>query len=209
MGRVARAAFQTGFLPEPQGQFSIVMNMNLSELLVQNRSSIVKKWCDLVLETYPEQSQNFLRKQKDQFANPVGRTIFEGIESIYDQLVGEGDANKISLFLDNIIRVRAIQEFSPSQAVGFIFGLKRIIKDKLEREIQQNGISEEWGAFEPKIDTLALLCFDIYTKCRQEIFNIRVNEVRNQSHRLLKMAGLAYELPETEGDLKDGDANSQ
>jgi len=183
--------------------------MDLSDLLAQKRSPVVKQWCDLILETYPAQSQNFLRTQKDRFANPVGQTIFEGIESIYDELVGAADANKISLFLDNIIRVRAIQEFSPSQAIGFIFGLKKIIRDELGSEIQQNGISEEWGAFESRIDSLALLCFDIYTKCRQEIFDIRVNEVRNQSSRLLKMAGLVYEIPDseqhTDGDLKDGD----
>jgi len=181
--------------------------MNLSELLAQNRSSIVKKWCDLVLDTYPKQSRNFLSKQKDRFANPVGRSIFEGIESVYDELVDEADADKITLFLDNIIRVRAIQEFSPSQAVGFIFGLKKVIKDELESEIRQEGISEEWAAFDSRIDSLALLCFDVYTKCRQEIFDIRVNEVKNQSSRLLKMAGLAYEIPATEqceeGDLKE------
>lgn len=182
--------------------------MNLPDLLSQKRSSLVKKWCDLILQTYPEQSQNFLRKQKDQFANPVGRSIFEGIESIFDELVGEADAKKISLFLDNIIRVRAVQEFSPSQAVGFIFGLKKIIKDELKSEIREEGISEECAAFDSRIDSLALLCFDIYTECRQEIFNIRVNEVRNQSHRLLKMAGLAYELPETEGDVKEDNVNN-
>ena len=181
--------------------------MDLSDLLAEKKSPVLEKWCHLILEVYPKEGQRFFSKQKDQFANPVGRTVFEGAESIYDELLGEADSDKISLFLDNIIRVRAIQEFSPSQAIGFIFGLKKIIKDKLESEIRQEGISEEWVAFDSRIDSLALLCFDIYTKCRQEIFDIRVNEVRNQSHRLLKMAGLAYELPETEqcqeGDLKE------
>ena len=178
--------------------------MKLADLLTEKRSPIVKKWSDLILQTYPEQSRKFLRKQKDQFANPVGRTIFEGIESIFDELVGEADANKISLFLDNIVRVRAIQDFSPSRAVGFVFGLKEIIKDELESEIRQEGISEEWAAFDSRIDSLALLCFDIYTECRQKIFDIRVNEVRNQSARLLKMAGLVYEIPDT-GQCEEGD----
>lgn len=203
MGRRARATFQTGSFRNLEDY----PTMNLADLLAQKRSPIVKKWCDLILETYPEQSRKFLRKQKDRFANPVGRTIFEGIESIFDELVGEADAKKISLFLDNIVRVRAIQDFSPSRAVGFVFGLKKIIKDELESEIRQEAISEEWAAFESRIDSLALLCFDIYTECRQKIFDIRVNEVRNQSARLLKMAGLVYEIPDTEqreeGDLAE------
>lgn len=170
--------------------------MKLSDLLTEKRSPIVKKWRDLILQTYPEQSQSFLKKQKDRFANPVGRTMFEGIESIYDELVGEADSDKLSLFFDNIVRVRAVQEFTPSKAVGFVFGLKAIIREQLAREILQSGISEEWAAFERRIDGLALLCFDVYSECRQKISDIRVNELRNQSHRLLKMAGLAYELPE-------------
>jgi len=186
--------------------------MKLADLLTQKRSPIVKKWCDLILQTYPEQSQSFLRKQKDQFANPVGRAISEGIESIYDELVGEADANKLSLFLDDIVRVRAIQEFSPSRAVGFVFGLKKIIRDELASEIRQEGFSDEWAAFESQIDSLALLCFDIYTECRQKISDIRVNEVRNQSARLLKMAGLVYEIPDTEqcqeGDLKEDEVTN-
>ncbi len=181
--------------------------MSLKNLLLQKRSPIVKKWCDVVLCTYPEQSRTFLKKQKDRFANPVGRTIFEGIESIYDELLQEADADKISLFLDNIVRVRAVQDFSPSRAVGFIFGLKKVIRQELGSEILKEGLAEEWAAFESKIDGLALLCFDIYTACRQKISDIRVDEVRRRSSKLLKMAGLLYEVPEEEGDLKEDNVN--
>jgi hypothetical protein len=188
--------------------------MDLKSLLQEKKTSIVKKWCDVVLSTYPEQSQKFLRKQKDAIANPVGRSIVEGIESVYDELVDEADSRKISGLLDDIVRVRAVQDFSPSRAVGFIFGLKQIIKEELAKEILQNGISEEWAAFETRLDGLALLCFDVYSECRQKLFDIRVNEIRNQSHRLLKMAGLAYELPEDYespgggGELKEDEASN-
>ena len=182
--------------------------MSLKNLLLQKRSPIVKKWCDVILCTYPEQSRTFLKKQKDRFANPVGRTIFEGIESIYDELLQEADADKISLFLDNIVRVRAVQDFSPSQAVGFVFGLKKVIREELKSEILKEGISEEWAAFESRIDGLALLCFDIYTACRQKISDIRVDEVRRRSSKLLKMAGLLYEVSEEEGDLKEDNVNN-
>jgi len=182
--------------------------MDLSDLLAEKKSPVVEKWCDLILEVYPEEGRRFFGKQKDQFANPVGRTIFEGAESIYDELLGEANSERISLFLDNIIRVRAIQDFSPSQATGFIFGLKKIIGEELGDQLQQEGISEEWAAFNSRIDGLALMCFDIYTECRQKVFDIRVKELRNQSHKLLKMAGLAYELPENEGTLKEDNANN-
>ena len=156
-----------------------------------------------------------MRKQKDQFANPVGHTISEGMDSIFDELVHEADSEKISLFLDNIIRVRAVQDFTPSQAVSFIFGLKKVIREELESEILKEGISEELEAFDCRIDGLALLCFDIYTQCRQRLSDIRVKEVRTRSERLLQMAGLAYELPEDYdqpgkgGDLEESQVNNK
>jgi hypothetical protein len=182
--------------------------MDLSDLLAEKKSPVLQKWCDLILEAYPEEGRRFFRKQKDQFGNPVGHTIFQGAESIYDELLGEADSDKISAFLDSIIRVRAIQDLPPSQATAFVLGLKKIIRDELGERLQQEGMSEQWAAFRSRIDGMALMCFDIYTECRQRIFDIRVKELRNQSHKLLKMAGLAYELPEKEGTLKEDDANN-
>lgn len=186
--------------------------MDLKSLLLKKRSPIVKQWCDVVRHSYPDQSQNFLKK-KDRFGNPIGYTIAEGIESMYDELLQETRCDKIPLVFENMMKVRAVQDFSPSRAVAFAFGLKKVIRKELGSELLKDGISEEWAAFESKIDGLALLCFDIYTQCRQKIFDIRVHEVKNQSHRLLKMAGLAYDLPENyehpdyKGDLKDGQVN--
>lgn len=188
--------------------------MNLKHLLKEKRSRIVKKWCDTVLSTYPEQSQKFLRKQKDAIANPVGRGIVEGIESLYDELVDEADSKKISQYLDDIVRVRAVQDFSPSGAISFVFALKQIIKGEIEKEMLQNGVSEDWSAFETRLDGLALLCFDVYSECRQKLFDIRVKEIRNQSHKLLKMAGLAYDLPDDyespggDGKLKEDEVQN-
>jgi len=182
--------------------------MNLKHLLKEKRSSIIKKWRDAVLATYPEQSQKFLRKHKDAIANPVGNTIFQGLESIYDQFIDNPDSDEISLFLDNIVRVRAIQEFSSSQAVSFIFELKEVVREELKTEIGQEGLSEELVSFESEIDGLAMRCFDIYTGCREKIFEIRVNEVRTQSARLLKMAGLVCEVSDKPGDLDNDQVNN-
>jgi hypothetical protein len=182
--------------------------MNLKHLLKEKRSSIIKKWCNAVLATYPEQSQKFLRKQKDAIANPIGSTIFQGLESIYDEFLNNPESDEISLFLDDIVRVRAIQEFSSSQAVSFIFELKAIVREELKAEVGQEGLYEELVLFESDIDGLAMRCFDIYTRCREKIFEIRVNEVRTQSARLLKMAGLVCEIPDKPGDHENDQVNN-
>ena len=178
--------------------------MNLKNLLQEKRDLIVKKWCDVVLSTYPEQSRKFLQKQKDSIANPVGNTISDGVGAIYDELLAGSESDNLSLFLDNVVRVRAVQDFSPSRAVSFIFGLKTVIRDILEEELEgqapEGQVYKDLIVFEAGIDALALRCFDVYTQCREKIFDIRVNEVKNQSARLLKLAGLVCEI----GDKPEG-----
>jgi hypothetical protein len=172
--------------------------MNLKNLLSKKKKSILKRWFDLILETYPPETSLFLKGQKDRFTNPVGATIYQGIEDIFDELIQEMDSEKISTFLDNIIRIRAVQDFTASQAIAFIFLLKNVIREKLEKEIKEKGISEELLRFESGIDDLALLSFDIYMKCREQIYELKANEVRTWTCNLLKRAKVIYEIEDQE-----------
>jgi hypothetical protein len=176
--------------------------MKLRDLLVENRSAIIKKWHDLILRTYPEESQGFFRK-KDQFSNPVGHAIYQGLPAIYEALLEDGDGGDVCGVLDGIIRTRAVQDFSPSEAVSFLFALKGVIREEVGGQFFEKGLSKEWVALDARIDSLALLGFDIYVQCRQKIFDIRVDEVRRRSARLLQMAGLTYEVPEYSGNLQE------
>lgn len=172
-----------------------ILIMSLKQVLAEKKSSIVRKWCDLVLQTYPAESQALFRKD-DQFGNPVGYTISDGIPAIFDAVVGDEDAEQATRQLDNILRIRAVQEFSPSQAVGFLFGLKGLIRQELGQSLYDKHFVKQWAALEARIDRLALLGFDIYQKCRQQIYDIRVRDVKRRSERLLQMAGLVYEIPD-------------
>ena len=58
--------------------------MRLNNLLAQRKTAIIKKWFALAIETYPSDTANFLKSQKDPFANPVGRTIYRGLEALFD-----------------------------------------------------------------------------------------------------------------------------
>jgi len=173
--------------------------MNLKKLLADNRSTIVDRWHDIALQTYPEESQAFF-KRKDRFGNPVGHTLSEGLEAAYDALLDNAGNEVLSKALDGIIRIRAIQEFTPSRAVRFLFGLKTVIRETLGQKLREGTLSEEWVDFEAEIDHMALLGFDVYSACRQNIYDIRVESVKRHTSRLLKKAGLVYEFP---GDSSD------
>ena len=177
--------------------------MKRIKLLEENKAPIVGRWLDLIFETYPDDAQRFLRKQKDRFANPVGTTISKEIEALYDELVEGLEPDRISPILDRIVRIRAIQDFTPSQAVNFVFLLKKAIKTEISGETPIDPLSKDLAIIEARIDDLALLAFDIYMTCREKLYDIRANEAKNQVSRLLQRAGMISEIPDRKPDIKN------
>ena len=167
--------------------------MKLESLLTQKKAAVLEKWRDLIVQTYPADASEFLKRDKDRFNNPVGYTIASGTEGIYDALLEGSTSNVLSSTVDSIIKIRAVQDFSPSQAVAFVFLLKKAIREQLAAEMRENGLSRQLLAFESKIDELALLTFDSYMRCREKIHDIRVNEIRNGTFKLRERINLADE----------------
>jgi hypothetical protein len=176
--------------------------MSLQKFLEENKSAILSRWFDSILETYPSDTKEFLRTKKNRFSNPVAHRISTGIEGIFGQLLHDAKVEDVSSFLDKVIRIRAVQEFTPSQAVAFIFDLKKIIREELGRDIREGRLSEEFSRLEEKIDKMGLLAMDIYMKCREEIYELRVKEVKRSVSRLIERANKICGIPEKEGDLE-------
>ena len=169
-------------------------DMKLRELLLEKKSQIVKKWFEAIIENYPADSSNFFKNQKDRFLNPVGHTISEGIQNVFDEFLQDPDSEKIFPILNDIIKIKAVQNFPPSKAVSFLFFLKKVIREELDSEIRKGRLAEELNAFEAQIDKLILLSFDIYMKCRERIYEIKADEVRRMTFRLLQKANLICEI---------------
>ncbi|MBW2602775.1 MAG: RsbRD N-terminal domain-containing protein [Deltaproteobacteria bacterium] len=175
--------------------------MRLNQLLTQRKTAIVKKWFTATIETYPSDTAKFLKSRKDPFANPVGRTIHQGLEALFNELLKETDHNVILSFLDPIIRIRAIQNFSPSQAISFIFFLKDVIRDNIKKEDFQAQLFSEQLLFESKIDELGLIAFNVYMQCREKIYELKANEMKDRTFRAFERAGLVRETPADKPDL--------
>jgi hypothetical protein len=150
----------------------------LYELLVKYKSSIVSKWIKLILDSYSIESSKFFNLEKNRFSNPVGNIISTNAASIFDEIVDSRDFEKIMLLLTDIIKIRAIQDFSPSEAVGIVFLLKKIIREELNEEINQEKILDEIIELEFAIDKTALIAFDLYMESREKVFQIRLNDAR-------------------------------
>lgn len=161
------------------------MNMTLNNLLVQSKAAVLRRWRDLVVQTYPDETSRFLQRVKDRFANPVGDTILRGTESIFDLLLSEQTTPEaMARAVDGIVRIRAVQDFTASRAVAFVFLLKKAIREQLGEKVQSNGITDELLDLESRIDQIALAAFDCWAGCREQIHDIRVNEIKNGVFKL-------------------------
>jgi hypothetical protein len=105
--------------------------------------------------------------------------------------------------LDPIIRIRAVQDFSPGQALRFVFLLKDVIRKNFGMEIGEFNLHTELQRLESQIDDLALLAFDVYMKCRERLYEIRSREAKNHVSGLLKKAGLVVEIPDSCAPSRD------
>ena len=72
--------------------------MRLNSLLADKKASILEKWFDVIIESYPPDTSNFLKTQSNRFANPIGSTISKGIEDIFDELLRGLNKEKTSEF---------------------------------------------------------------------------------------------------------------
>jgi hypothetical protein len=168
--------------------------MELKEILKEKRSAIVKRWFETVLETYHEESRGSMRRENAPFANPVGHNLSQGLEGLFDALLKGMMPNEVSTHLDAMVRIRAIQDFTPSQAVAFIFQLKGIVRNELGQELLRDArVLEELRPLDAAIDDLALYAFDLYMRCREKIYDLKAKESRNATFRLLQKAGLVSE----------------
>jgi hypothetical protein len=174
--------------------------MSLQKLLEENKSAILSRWFNSILETYPADTRHFLRTKKNRFDNPVAHRISSGIEGIFGQILKDAEEKEVSPFLDKVIRVRAVQDFTPSQAVAFVFDLKRIVREELEEAIREGQLSQELWRLDGEIDKVGLLALDIYMKCREEIYEVRMKEVKRSVSRLIERANKICGIPGKEGD---------
>ncbi len=171
------------------------MAEGLVNLIAKQRSTVISRWFDSAIHAYAADTAAFIQSQKDPFANPVGSQTRKCVEGLFDQLVGGMEADAIHACLDPVLRIRAVQNLTPSQATVFIFALKKILRDMFDRQIQDAGLIRQLAEIESRIDRLGLAAFDIYMTCREKIYELKANETRNRTFKAFERAGLMKKDP--------------
>ena len=165
--------------------------MSSVQLLAAKKQEILKRWFQVTVDSYPADTARFINKQKDPFANPVGQSTYQSLDKLVDALISGAERDRLTLALDPIIRIRAVQSFTPSQATSFVFSLKQILRHHLPDDGRAGDV--DMNELDRQIDEMAMAAFDIYVTCREKIFELKATESRNQFFGSLKRAGLIDE----------------
>ncbi len=178
--------------PEPSSvdvEFKIV----LSDRLRKKSEAIAERWLAVTLVAYPADSAAAFRRERDRFANPVGHALRVGTRAAVEALLEGRPSDEICSHLSDIVKMRAVQELRPSQAIGFVFSLKEAVREELGSENLIPKTSEvsktsevcpgpaslpELTDLDRRIDQVALAAFDVYMRYRAQVYELRINEVK-------------------------------
>ncbi|MGW8161434.1 MAG: RsbRD N-terminal domain-containing protein [Desulfobulbales bacterium] len=156
--------------------------MKLSEALQEKKKKILSVWIARTLDSYS--SSGFFKQSRDQIANPIGSNIRDGLTKVLELLLSDSKPADYTSSLDQVIRIRAIQDFSPSQAVVPFLELKWVIRQVLSKDKNFTSLLQDLAELDCEIDQMALAAFDIYTQCREQLYQVRIKELKSGSYIL-------------------------
>ncbi len=160
----------------------------IKKSLETNKQKVLDQWFEATIKTYPPETARVLGRIENKFDNPVGAATHESLEAVFEALLKEMNPAALEDAMDPIIRIRAVQNFTPASAVGFVFDLKKIAKKIMAPELHET--------FDRRVDTIALAAFNRYMKCRESIFLLKATEAKRRIHSAFERAGLVTELKE-------------
>ncbi len=159
------------------------MELEIYKSLDENRQPILSKWQLAAMRSYANHDGLIGQKQAGRFSNPIAFVIEKSTEEMLDWLIKVESNLDLFTPLQEICRLKAIQDFKPAEALTFIFALKEIIREQLEDENETTYWAVELLDVDKRIDEIGLLAFDIYSDCRAKIYELRMNEIKRMYGR--------------------------
>lgn len=171
--------------------------MTLAQRIANGKESLVDRWYDLVLATYPGETAKLWRRNSDPFTNPVGQATHRALAELVDHLLVWSDAQAICTSLDEVVKIRAVQDFTPAKAMAFIFLLKKALREVFAKDLAGGGLDAELAALEARVDNMALMGFDVYVREREKIFRMRVDEFKRTHRMIFRKTGIMCETTDS------------
>ncbi len=154
--------------------------MTFGDLLEERKDTIVERWVDAVLAAYPSESAAIFQALKNPFANPLGHTVRESTQGVFQVILNGMDKEALREQLDPIVRIRAVQQLTPPEALSFVFALRSIVQDTIPEAEADPRHGEGIAKLNEQIDEVALAAFELYAARREEVSQLRIGEVKRQ-----------------------------
>ncbi len=145
--------------------------------LTARRRELVDAWIEGTLATYPAPAARFMAAEADPFRNPAGHALRENLGVLFDAAILAEDWEAATRALEELVRVRAVQDFSAQEAIQFI----AMLEDIVERAV---GPVPD---LHPRIERLSQIAAGVYAACRERLETIRTNEVQRRSWNLARV----------------------
>jgi hypothetical protein len=159
--------------------------VTLDEILAARRPQILRKWLELIYALYPPETTSFLERERDPFVNPVGQTMREAAEVLYERLCRPPTSGACPA-LERLMRLRAVQGIPPSQAVSFLLALKRLVHAEVTPSLQGPSLHADLEAIHERIDTLTLEAVDLFATYREQLTVLQAHEAQRRTQKLLE-----------------------
>lgn len=167
--------------------------MTLAQLIRDEKKAVVEQWYDMVLATYPAQTAKLWKASSDPFSNPVGQTTMRALSELTDHLLVWNDAAAICASLQPLVKIRAVQDFSPSKALAFVFSFKKVVRGLFAKAVAREKLDAELADLDSRVDNLALLATDIYVRAREDLYRMRLDEFKRTHRMLFRKTGIMCE----------------
>lgn len=158
----------------------------LEQVLFSRKGAILEEWRRAVVATYAAETHAFLTSEKDPFCNPVGNVLRQTGDALFEIAVTGMERERAEEGLSDIVRLRAVQDFSPSRALSFVDAMRKAIRHELLPMVEKTGFNHLL-CVESRLDEAMLVAVDLYVACKKQIEEIRIKEARAEKERLLRL----------------------
>lgn len=163
--------------------------MDTLEIFRKYKKTVVDGWAQAVFATYPLDTTGFSRIGNDPFTNPAAHMTRQAAAALFDALAGEEtDQDTVRKAVERFVRLRAVQKFGPAEGLAVFYLLKPLLRQSILPEMEKAGLLGEYLEAESRLDTLALMAFDIYVQAREALAEARIREIRSQHAQLARWA---------------------
>ena len=164
------------------------MASQLKKILQAHEEDLLNAWFEKMLDSYPKESRKYFRKINSEFTNPVGANLHNSLEELLHTLISDApNAEIVNENVNLILRIKAVQEVLPSQAVSFVPALKQVVEHVCGKALKDAKVNvDEWLDFYSDIDTVSLYAFDSYCESRELIYKMRLDQIRQTNDILVR-----------------------